>query len=60
MSRSEEDGGWGEFGKDDGEEDAGALIPEGREMTLEEQKKFLARLFAGFITGDTPRISQAG
>lgn len=51
MSESEKDGGWEEFGGDDVEEDAGALIPEGREMTLEEQNNFLARLFVGSITG---------
>ncbi len=58
MSKSEEDSGWGEFG-DDGEEDVGALIPKGREMTVEEEWQFLAALLAGSLNADTIRISES-
>ncbi|MFZ5364086.1 MAG: hypothetical protein ACOZAG_01185, partial [Patescibacteria group bacterium] len=30
------------------------LIPEGREMTVEEQRQFLGNLFAGLIRENTP------
>jgi len=60
MSESVKNDGWEELEGDDDENGDEILIPEGREMTMEEQRRFLAWIFADFIGQNEQLIARIG
>ncbi len=60
MNESGKDDGWEELDEDDDENGDEILIPEGREMTVEEQVRFLAWLFADSIGRSERLVARIG